>query len=280
MDKNQTISFLKNKNFNTSKKMGQNFLINDAIKNKIIDNASASVDDLIIEIGPGLGAITEKIINKNFNLLAIELDKRLFKELDSRFSHNPKFKIINSDVLKLDLIKVINENYPNHDFKQNIIISNLPYSVSSQIIGFIAINKVVSKSIIMVQKEMAQRLTAKVDTKKYNSFSAWISLIANVDFLFDVSPNNFVPKPNVMSSVIKIEFNNKYTKEELDKFRKFLFECFKNRRKTLFNNLLTIYPKNNILDALKNMDLSPTIRAQELSGESLIKLLTILEKSR
>lgn len=277
MNKPNVINFLKNQKFFASKKMGQNFLINESIKKKIVNSAFATKNDLIIEIGPGLGAITEIILKYELNLLAIELDKRLFFELQKNFSLRKNFLIINNDILKLDLNKVIKDNF-NRKFENIIVVANLPYSISTKIISFLATNTIVNKAIIMVQKEMAQRMVAKVNSKKYNAFTSWINLICHSEILFDVSSDNFIPKPKVMSSVIKLEFNLKYSKEQLDEFKTFLFECFKNRRKTLFNNLLNIYPKYDIKKILEELNIPITIRAQELSSEKLIEILYMLKK--
>lgn len=274
MDKKNFLDFINKQSFVSSKKMGQNFLHSSVIKEKIVNAANLRSDDFVIEIGPGLGAISEIILKSKCKLLSIELDKRLYEYLTKNLLVKYKnFNIINDDVLKIDFDNIIH----SYGYDSAIMIANLPYSISSKIILKILFSKTIEKCIIMVQKEMAQRLCAKVNSSDYNAFSSLVSLFADVKFLFDVSPNNFIPVPKVNSSVIKL--TNLHNKIDVDikLFNKFLRLCFQNRRKTLINNLQIKYTKSKIIDFLKNNGYSLTIRAQELNVNELLKIYKALE---
>ena len=272
MEKNKIHNFINKKSFVTSKKMGQNFLHSMAIKKRIVDSAKLQANDCVIEIGPGLGSITEIILNTNHPMLAIELDKRLYSFLVDKFSNNPNFRIINNDVLKINLDELLINTYPNYKDHNFVMIANLPYSISSKIVLQIIKSEIINKSIIMVQKEMAERICAKENTSNYNAFSALVRLCLNVTHLFNVGPNNFIPAPKVDSSVIKLEKNHLIPIESIDKIDNFLRICFQNRRKTLFNNLSYSFKKEDIITNLALLNLDHKIRAQQLSPLDLYKV--------
>lgn len=268
MNKNNTLNYIKTENFVASKKLGQNFLVNADIKKKIVKSANIQENDFVVEIGPGLGSITEIILQqKKINLLAIELDKRLYEFLTNKFKDYNNFKLINNDVLNVKLDELIKQKF--------IVIANLPYSISSKIIANFCFSENIRYAIIMVQKEMAQRICAKPNSKNYNGFSAWLSLCTNIEFLFDVGPQNFIPAPKVVSTVVKINFDNKYTKNQLLEYKTFFSKCFSSKRKTLVNNLSAFYDKNKIIQILYNLNIDKNIRAENLSAQNL---LSILEK--
>ncbi|MDE6289247.1 MAG: 16S rRNA (adenine(1518)-N(6)/adenine(1519)-N(6))-dimethyltransferase RsmA [Ureaplasma sp.] len=268
MNKNNTLNYIKTENFVASKKLGQNFLVNADIKRKIVNSANIKENKFIVEIGPGLGSITEIILeNKNINLLAIELDKRLYDFLGNKFGNYANFKIINNDVLDVNLDEIVDRNF--------IVIANLPYSISSKIIARLCSSKNIEYAIIMVQKEMAQRICAKPNSSNYNGFSAWLSLCADIEFLFDVSAKNFIPPPKVMSTVVKINFKNRYSTEQLLEYKNFFSKCFASKRKTLVNNLSNFFDRNKVVQTLYNLSIDKNIRAENLSAN---ELLNILEK--
>lgn len=270
MEKNKIHNFINKESFVASKKMGQNFLHSMVIKKRIVESANLVNDDVVIEIGPGLGSITEIILNTNHNLLAIELDKRLFAFLNERFENYSNFQIINDDVLKINLDKILSEKFPKN--KNFVMIANLPYSISSKIVLQIMKSELLSRSIIMVQKEMANRICAKYNSPDYNAFSALVGLCLNVKHLFNVGPQNFVPAPKVDSSVIMLEKNRKLEFKEIVQIDNFLRLCFQNRRKTLFNNLSYKFNKSIILEKLKSLNLDLKIRAQQLSPMELYEV--------
>lgn len=269
-------TYLKEQSFVASKKMGQNFLSNFEIKKRIVDATDARKNDLIIEIGPGLGAITEIILQKNYQLLAIELDKRLHAYLIERYSDFKNFKIINNDFLKLDLNHIL-FNMGWNNFDQIHVIANLPYSISSKIIIKLLKFEKIQSAVVMVQKEMAQRICSKPKTKDYNSLTVLVGLLFEVKTLFDVGPKNFIPAPKVNSSVIKLTRKEATIHgDELSDLSKFLRNCFLAKRKTLFNNLISICSKDEILKALKTLKLIPTVRAEELAPDVFYQLYKLL----
>ncbi|MDE5617800.1 MAG: 16S rRNA (adenine(1518)-N(6)/adenine(1519)-N(6))-dimethyltransferase RsmA [Ureaplasma sp.] len=270
MSINQSLNnHLKNKPFLASKKMGQNFLINSEIQKKIVNSSNLINGDCILEIGPGMGAITGILLSHKINLFAIELDKRLYSYLKEKFASNNNFSLFNDDALKLDW-NIFLSNYPGKQFK---IIANLPYSISSALVLKLINYPQINLAIVMVQKEFAQRMSAKVGSKHYNMFSVSSQLFFNTKVLFDVSPNNFKPAPKVISSVIEIKRKeNIYLNNLNSKFNNFLRLCFSNRRKTLLNNLLKIFSKDKILESFVTLNIRTNTRAQEISPDIFVNL--------
>ncbi|MCV3743476.1 16S rRNA (adenine(1518)-N(6)/adenine(1519)-N(6))-dimethyltransferase RsmA [Ureaplasma sp. ES3154-GEN] len=265
---------LHKESFVPSKKMGQNFLLSNQIKKRIVDEADVGPDDLVIEIGPGLGAITDILVQRAKFVQAIELDKRLYAHLIERIKVI-NFNVINQDVLKLDLDQLILDLLAKQSYKNIKVVANLPYSISSKIIEKLIKCQFIQKSFIMVQKEMADRITARVNSKDYNAFSVFVQMFAESTTLFDVPPQNFYPAPQVMSSVVLLE-NTPAVCNDPHTMLKFLRLSFLNRRKKLVNNLCTVYPKSRVLDALNELKLNENIRAQNLTQTNFINLFKIL----
>ena len=271
MQNKQIHKFMKEKSFVASKKMGQNFLSSLPIKKRIVDSAKLKKNDFVLEIGPGLGAITEILLSNPIKLLAVELDKRLFDHLTQKFASYENFSIVNNDVLKEDLQSIIEQKSSG---KNAIVVANLPYSISSKIVLKLMKTINVERCIIMVQKEMAERLAAKVNTKDYNAFTALVSLYLDVNYLFTVGPKNFVPAPKVDSAVIELTRinNNDVSLDKIKEYEIFFRQCFQNKRKTLVNNLQSIYDKQKVQEILLKMNLSPTIRAEAISAKILVEV--------
>lgn len=275
MQEKQIHNFMKQTSFVTSKKMGQNFLSSLSIKKRIVESADLQKGDFVLEIGPGLGAITEIILHHPVKLVAVELDKRLYSYLSEKFAGNTNFSIINNDVLEVDLDALIKEN---GDGKKAIVVANLPYSISSKIILKILKTIMVDRCVIMVQKEMANRIVAKPNSKDYNAFTALLSLYLDIKYLFTVGPKNFVPAPKVDSGVIEIsrKDNGLYEVEKIPEYEEFLRICFVSKRKTLLNNLGTKYSKEIILQTLERLQIDSRIRAEALDAATLIKIYDVL----
>lgn len=240
------------------KSLGQNFLNDMNIKKKIVDSLDIQDGDEIIEIGPGTGALTEIILQNNISYLGIEIDSRAFEIIKNLTKVNEKFDVINQDILKVE----------SEIFTSNSkVVGNLPYYITSSIIFKILEAKQKPKvSIFMVQKEVAQRLNGKVNTKDNGILAIAISLLGKAELLFDVSPNCFYPKPKVWSSVVKITFD-----KNLENFREilnFVKMAFNQRRKTL-NNSIKSYIKDIDVTGLEAI-LSK--RAEQLSADDFINL--------
>ena len=247
------------------KSLGQNFLKDSNIINKISNSINPSSDDLVIEIGPGAGALTKKIKEKNANLICFEIDERLRQVLDKL--SNEKTKIIYKDFLKIDLKEYINDNYNRIFF-----VGNLPYYITTAIINKIVLESNPYEIIIMIQKEVAERFMAKPKTREYNSLSIFLQYNFDIEKVCDVSKNCFEPKPKVDSMVIKLKKKEEkiFVKNE-ELFYKLIKDSFKQKRKNLRNNLGN-YDLDTIEKELSKTNKSLKSRAEELTIEEFANI--------
>lgn len=262
---NDIKKFMQEYGFVPSKKMGQNFLYNKDIQEKIISYSKIYNEDCILEIGPGLGAITKLLVKHAKKVVSIELDKRLYDYLKNNVNSD-NFILYNNDILKTDINKVVKEN----SLTNVKVVANLPYSISSKIIIELLKIKEIKDIYILVQKEMAQRINAKVGTKDYNSFTVLLSLYFDIKNLFNVTPDNFIPRPNVDSSFIHLK--RKDNNPDFEKISSWLKLCFSSKRKTILNNLSSVYKKEDIIKKLELMGINVNIRSEALSKEQLINI--------
>ncbi len=254
------------------KRFGQNYLIDTNILNKIVEEISPAPTDNLIEIGPGRGALTKKLIEHTENLTSVEIDFRVIDELKEAL---PKLNLINGDFLELDLNPFYQKN------KQKLrIVGNIPYNLTSPIIfKMIGNNKIIQDSVLMVQLEVAQRITAKKGTKEYGILAVLLQFFADVKICFKISPNVFSPRPKVYSALIHINFKVVDLSEiEKEFFIKTVKACFGNRRKTLKNSLSnSIFGNINFSDS----DINLNLRAEQLEITDFVKLAKFtLEKQR
>ena len=246
------------KNFDYKKSLGQNFLIDKNIIEKISNSINPSKDDLIIEIGPGAGALTKELLKKDVDVMCFEIDTRLKEKLEELKSE--KLKIIFEDFLKVNL-----DNYINYNkYKKIYFVGNLPYYITTAII-----NKIIKESrpyqiTIMVQKEVAERFNAKVKTRDYNSISVFLQYNFDIEKVCNVSKNCFEPIPKVDSTVLKLTKSNKYKVKNEEIFYKLIKDAFKQKRKNLRNNLYN-YDLNKIEEILSKTNKKLTNRAEELT---------------
>jgi len=240
------------------KRFGQNYLRDENIIEKIISEVSPKSNDLIIEIGPGEGALTSNLLEKTEKLIAVEIDKRNVEVLASKY---PKLNLISGDFLELDL-NTIFKKYG----KKLRIVGNIPYNITSPIIFKMIENKqIIHDSVLMVQHEVAQRITSKSGGKEYGILSVIIQNFADVKLCFKVSPNVFYPRPKVYSAVIHLCFKENLNERKDDEvFIKLVKSAFGNRRKMLYNSL-----KNSIFSHLNfiNTGIDLSLRAEKLSIE-------------
>jgi len=251
--------------FEYKKSLGQNFLKDSNIINKISNSINPSSDDLVIEIGPGAGALTKKIKEKNANLICFEIDERLRQVLDKL--SNEKTKIIYKDFLKIDLKEYINDNYNRIFF-----VGNLPYYITTAIINKIVLESNPYEIIIMIQKEVAERFMAKPKTREDNSLSIFLQYNFDIEKVCDVSKNCFEPKPKVDSMVIKLKKKEEkiFVKNE-ELFYKLIKDSFKQKRKNLRNNLGN-YDLDTIEKELSKTNKSLKSRAEELTIEEFANI--------
>lgn len=246
--------------FKHKKSLGQNFLKDDNILNKIVNAISLKPEDLVIEIGPGQGALTKKLVQKNVNLVCYEVDERTKPYLDNLC--NEKTKVIFNDFMKAN----IKEDISNIKYNNLYIIANLPYYITTPIIKKIIIDKLPIKSmILMMQKEVAERFSSNINSKEYGSITLYLNYYFKVNKLFDVSRNSFDPIPNVDSSVVEFDVKtNKVLVENEELFFNIINDAFRQKRKNLKNNLKN-YDLEKIAAVLKNYDLNLQNRAENLS---------------
>lgn len=256
-------------NFDFKKSLGQNFLMDNNIIKKISDSVCVNEDDLIIEIGPGAGALTKELINKNCDVICFEIDKRLEEILNRIKTDN--LKIFYEDFLKIDLKEYIDKKY-----KRLFFVGNLPYYITTAII-----NKIVNETnpyqiVIMIQKEVAERFMAKPNSRDYNSLSVFLQYNFDIEKVCLVSKNCFKPVPKVDSMVIKLTRNIKEKAKDEEKFYKLIKDAFHQKRKNLKNNLKN-YNLNNIEKILKESSKDLTNRAEELTVSEFIKISNQLD---
>lgn len=258
-----------NKNFYYKKTLGQNFLVDKNIINKIIDDVKHSSYDMIIEIGPGSGALTSELKKLNIPLFAFEIDKRLESELSKLEDDNTK--IIFSDFLSISLKDFLKDK----GCSNLLIIGNIPYYITTPIVKKVTSESNAKDVILMVQNEVALRYASKQCSKSYGSISVYVQYNYDVKEIAFVNKKCFYPVPKVDSSVIKLSRKNNNIINE-DKFYSFIKEAFSHKRKTLKNNLVNYdfgFIYNNYL---KNNNFSETCRAEELSVQDYINIFNLI----
>lgn len=277
-DINYIERLLKKHGFTFSKALGQNFIIDDSVCPKMAESCNGE-NIGIIEIGPGIGVLTVELSKVAKKVVTIELDKRLLPILAQTLDECTNVEVIFADAMKLDLHELIKEKFSGMDV---YICANLPYYITSPIIMKLLESKLPIKSItVMVQKEAAERLCAKMGTRACGAVTAAVSYYANASILFDVPKECFMPSPKVDSSVIRLELHNEppvIVKNEANMF-KVVKAGFGMRRKTLNNSLGSlIKDKQTIANAIAECGLKPTARAEELSLQQFATLSDILFK--
>ncbi len=257
------------KNIKPLKRFGQNYLFDQNIINKIISEINPGKKDNILEIGPGHGSLTEKLLEKTNTLTAIEIDKRIKEDLQNKF---PGLRLISEDVLKTDFRKIFS------DGKKKIrVVGNIPYNITSPIIfKMIEYNDIIKDSVLMVQYEVAKRLKGEKGTKDYGILSVLLNFFAEVKFCFKVSPSSFYPKPNVFSALVHLFFKENDIDKELKYYLiQIVKASFGNRRKTLKNSLgNSIFSNINFEDSGINL----TKRAEQLDSADFLILARFVQK--
>ena len=268
MNLEQETRYILNKyNAHANKGYGQNFLIDQNVVDGIIEKAEVNKDDLIIEIGPGLGNLTSPLLENAGKVICIELDPKMVSILTDRFSLYENFELINEDVLKVDLNKLIEDN---NQFKTAKVVANLPYYITTPIIMKLLEDKLNLESItVMVQKEVADRLTDKPGGKEVGAITYSINYYTNPETIINVPRDSFIPAPNVDSAVIKLDVLKepkvKVSDEEL--FFKIIKFSFLQKRKTLMNSLSNsgLIPKDYLEEVLNELGIDLRVRAEQLT---------------
>ena len=275
----ETTKFLMKKyNITASKALGQNFLIDENVIKNIIDASNISKKDLVIEIGPGLGTLTNELIQSAGKVICIELDKKMIQIIKERFFLFDNIEIINEDILKLELNEII-KKYNYHNIK---IVANLPYYITTPIIMKLLETKAKFNSItVMIQKEVADRLCAKTGTREAGAITYAVEYYSNARKLFTVPNSAFIPMPNVESEVITLEVeqaNFNYVKDEVMLFDIIKY-AFMKIRKTLLNALQGFnVSKDRLRKILNELGIDERIRGEALSLQEFIKISNMLSE--
>ena len=279
---NETKFIMKQNNIIANKNLGQNFLINENVVDTIVDSAQIGKEDLIIEIGPGLGTLTSKLVEKAGKVICVEIDKKMIHILENRFQLYKNIEIINEDILKLNLEKIIKEN-KNEKIKKAKVVANLPYYISTPIImKLLENNEIIDEIIVMVQKEVGDRLTAKTGERLAGAITYAVSYYSNASKVIDVPKESFIPSPKVESVVIKLELKKNVQEENKELLFKIIKSAFAQRRKTLENALINgkiVTSKEKIQEIFDKLGIEKNVRGENLSLEQYESLCKIIVKS-
>ncbi len=278
----ETIEILNKYHFVFQKKFGQNFLIDTHVLEKIIRAAGVTKDDMVVEIGPGIGTLTQYLCEAAREVVAVEIDKNLIPILEDTLSPYENVSIINEDVLKLDLNKLVQEKNGGRPIK---VVANLPYYITTPIImGLLEAHVPVDNITVMVQKEVADRMQSGPGSKDYGALSLAVQYYAEPYIAANVPPNCFMPRPNVGSAVIRLSLHkDKPVKLQDEKLMfKLIRASFNQRRKTLANGLNNSdeikLSKELITEAITALNLSPSIRGEALKLEDFAALSNLIYK--
>ena len=271
-----TIEVLQKYRFNFQKKFGQNFLIDTHVLDKIIDASGVTEDDFVLEIGPGIGTMTQYLCERAREVVAVEIDKNLIPILSDTLKNYSNVTVINEDILKLDICKLAEEKNQGKPIK---VVANLPYYITTPIImGLFESHVPIDSITIMVQKEVAERMQEGPGTKEYGALSLAVQYYAKPEIVANVPPNCFMPRPNVGSAVIRLTRHEKPPVEVEDE--KLMFRIirasFNQRRKTLANGLNNSpeihLPKEVIQESIVSLGVPENIRGEALSLEQFAEL--------
>lgn len=277
-----TIAVLQKYQFHFQKKYGQNFLIDPHVLEKIIRAAQIGKEDFVLEIGPGIGAMTQYLCEAAREVAAVEIDGNLIPVLKDTLSAYDNVEVIHADVLKLDLKEMVQKKNGNRPFK---VVANLPYYITTPIVMGLLESRLPAQSItIMVQKEVAERMQAQAGGKEYGALSLAVQYYAEAEIVANVPPNCFMPRPKVGSAVIRLmrhETPAVRTEDENLMFR-MIRASFNQRRKTLANGLANsgLFPltKERIQECIKELGVSETVRGETLSLEQFARLSDLFKR--
>lgn len=275
-----TIEILQKHRFNIQKKYGQNFLVDTHVLEKIMDAAEITKEDCVVEIGPGLGTMTQYLAERAGEVVAVEIDRNLIPILAETLADYQNVTILNEDILKVDLNRLVQEKNQGRPVK---VVANLPYYITTPIIMALFENHVPIKSItIMVQKEVADRMQVGPGTKDYGALSLAVQYYAKPEIVAQVPPNCFIPRPGVGSAVIRLTRYERPPVETENEGLMFALirAAFNQRRKTLANAVANAahlsFSREDVVSVLEKMQLLPTVRGEALTLEQFAKLADLL----
>lgn len=282
--KSELMSVLNKYNFSFSKSLGQNFLIDQNILNKIVSGSGINENTNVLEVGPGAGTLTRELCLKAKKVTAVEIDKALIPILNDVMSDFDNFNLINSDILELNINELIKYEFGNESFT---VVANLPYYITTPIImNFLESELPVNSMTLMIQKEVAARILAEPGTKDYGALSVAVQFYAKPGVICSASPHCFTPQPKVTSTVVNLKLYDKpkYDVKNKEQFFKIVKSIFSQRRKTLVNSLsgspYLDLSKDKIIDVLKQMELNEKVRGEKLNIEQITELSNIIYETQ
>lgn len=271
--------FIMNKyNIKAVKNLGQNFLVNQEVVNTIVECSEITKEDLVIEIGPGLGTLTKELLEKAGKVICIEIDTKMLSILKERFALNDNFELINNDVLKVNLKELIEKEKQTENIKRAKIVANLPYYITTPIIMKLLEEKLDLESItVMIQKEVADRLIATPGDKNTGAITYSVYYYAESEGILEVPNSYFIPEPEVISKVIKLNIRKEpiIQVENIDKMFMVIKNAFMQKRKTLLNSLTNnkiFINKQQGIEILNDLGIKENSRAEELTIEQFAKI--------
>ncbi|MEE1280902.1 MAG: 16S rRNA (adenine(1518)-N(6)/adenine(1519)-N(6))-dimethyltransferase RsmA [Acutalibacteraceae bacterium] len=266
--------------FTFSKSLGQNFLINPSVCPRMAEYGGAEKGVGVIEVGPGIGVLTCELAKRADKVVAVELDKRLLPVLDETLAEFDNVKVVNDDILKIDLKKLIEDEF---DGMEVVVCANLPYYITSPVIMKLLEDKLPIKALtVMVQKEAAQRICAEVGTRQSGAVTVAVNYYSTPQLLFNVSAGSFMPAPKVDSAVIRLDIleNPRVQLKNEKLFFRIIKSAFGQRRKTLSNSLSSglSLPKGDIINALETAGVPANYRAEQLTMQQLADIANAIAK--
>ena len=269
----ETRFIMKKYNIKANKNLGQNFLINEEVVKNIVGCSNIEKEDLVIEIGPGLGTLTKCLLEKAGKVICIELDTKMLQILEDRFSLYNNFELINNDVLKVDLKSIIEKEKAEGKIKNVKIVANLPYYITTPIIMKLLEEELELESItVMIQKEVADRLIAVPGQKNTGAITYSVYYYASSEAIMEVPNSSFIPEPEVTSKVIKLNIRKEpiVTPNDKEKMFKTIKYAFMQKRKTLLNSLTNngvFENKQKGTEILNSLEIKENVRPEELTLE-------------
>ncbi len=278
----ETRFIMKKYNIKANKNLGQNFLINEEVVKNIVGCSNIDKEDLVIEIGPGLGTLTKYLLEKAGKVICIELDTKMLQILEDRFSLYNNFELINNDVLKVDLKNIIEKEKTTGKIKNTKIVANLPYYITTPIIMKLLEEELELESItVMIQKEVADRLIAIPGEKNTGAITYSVYYYASSEDIMEVPNSSFIPEPEVTSKVIKLNIRKKpiVTPKNKEKMLKIIKYAFMQKRKTLLNSLTNskvFENKHQGVEILNSLEIKENARPEELTLEQFKTISDLL----
>ncbi|MEC7839634.1 MAG: 16S rRNA (adenine(1518)-N(6)/adenine(1519)-N(6))-dimethyltransferase RsmA [Chlamydiota bacterium] len=271
-------NFLIENGVSPKKVLSQNFLIDGNVLKKIIHVANIQPSELILEIGPGPGALTEQLLNSQASVIAVEKDRDLCRLLPRLSEHPGALKVCQADIMDFPIHDTLKSLLKNQQKAK--VVANLPYHLTTPILEkIVPMRDTLSKVVVMVQDEVARRFTAKPGTSDYSSFTVFLNYYADCHYAFQVKRNSFHPAPKVDSAIVVLDLKQPPKVSDETRFFNLTRTAFQMRRKMLRRSLIGVYPKETIVYALEQLNMDPHTRPEQLSLEQFVELFETLERA-